>query len=101
MSSDTVLASLAVSETGFVFDPRSGATYTLTSTGLQILLALREGLSLEQIVGRLELRFDGVTNDAQHDVVEFVEHLRQHGLALGGFSLGGEAERWSGSRSRA
>jgi hypothetical protein len=37
------LSNLALSPTGFVFDPRTGATYTVNPTGRAVLEALRDG----------------------------------------------------------
>jgi PqqD family protein of HPr-rel-A system len=76
----SALKNLAISDTGFVFDPRSGATFTLNPTGLLVLLALREGATPETIVGKLGERFDGSLEGAKEDVVDFVKALRLHGL---------------------
>ena len=58
MSSATHLKDLALSDTGFVFDPYTGATFTTNATGLAILQALREGLGRSAIIERLRERFD-------------------------------------------
>ena len=81
------LENLAISETGFVFDPRSGATFTVNPTGLVVLHALREGLALEVTIERLRERFEAVAADAKDDVVDFVHVLRQQGLLPQDFKL--------------
>ena len=80
MSIHSSLKNLAISETGFVFDPHSGATFTVNPTGLAVLTGLRDGQSTNQIVESLKTAFDGATNESKDDVVEFVQLLRQHGL---------------------
>lgn len=80
MSIHSSLKNLAISETGFVFDPYSGTTFTVNPTGLAVLTGLRDGLSTNQIVESLKTNFDGATNESRDDVVEFVQLLRQHGL---------------------
>ena len=40
----TRLTELAISDTGFIFDPGSGATFNVNATGLIALAALREGV---------------------------------------------------------
>jgi PqqD family protein of HPr-rel-A system len=82
MSSHRVLQDLALSETGFVFDPRTGATFTVNPTGLAVLGALRDGLSIDDIVARLDDRFGGAPNagDARDQVADFIHVLRQQGL---------------------
>jgi PqqD family protein of HPr-rel-A system len=83
------LQNLAVSDSGFVFDPMSGATFTLNTSGLVILNALREGLSLDETVARVHERFEDVAADTKDDVLDFVQRLRQHGLLPSDFALGG------------
>ena len=81
MVDSTNLKSLAISDTGFVFDPRSGATFSVNPTGLTVLLALREGASIDAVLGKLERAFDGPSGGAREDVLDFVQALRLHGLA--------------------
>jgi PqqD family protein of HPr-rel-A system len=75
------LKQLAVNESGFVFDPFSGHTFTLNDTGLAVLAALKEGLEPEQIATRLAADFelDG-TEDVSRDVDDFLHRLRESGL---------------------
>jgi hypothetical protein len=81
------LQNLAISETGFVFDPRTGATFTLNPAGLAVLMALRDGLPLDGVVARVHERFDAVPAAARQDVVEFVHLLRQHSLLPSTFAF--------------
>jgi hypothetical protein len=41
------LQKLAVSDTGFVFDPQTGQSFTLNSTGLMSLNLLKKGTTVE------------------------------------------------------
>ncbi len=86
-STRAALQNLAISDSGFVFDPCSGATFTLNATGLAVLLALRDGLSLAAVVARLAERFEGLGGAAREDVLDFVQMLRQHGLVQAEFTL--------------
>jgi PqqD family protein of HPr-rel-A system len=74
------IKNLAISETGFVFDPRSGATFTVNPTGLLVLNALREGASPDSIAGALKARFEGAGDEVREDVGDFLHLLRQSGL---------------------
>ena len=80
MSSNDHLCELAISRSGFVFDPHTGATFTLNLTGLTIVDALKQGATLEQVVSRLRETYAEAPNSLQHDVSAFVAELRQHGL---------------------
>jgi PqqD family protein of HPr-rel-A system len=87
MSNVLQLKNLAISETGFVFDPRSGATFSLNSTGLAILNSLREGHDLPTIMARLEAAFDVVGETVAHDVRELVQALQRHGVLSAEYKL--------------
>ncbi len=81
------LHDLAVSDTGFVFDPHSGATFSVNTTGRVILDALKEDLDREEILARLDEQFDVREDDLERDLGEFVETLRRNELLPGDFSL--------------
>ena len=70
---------LAVSETGFVFDPRTGHSYSLNPTGIAVLAALRDGADLPAIAVRLREEFDGGFA-VEDDIEGFLELLRELGL---------------------
>ena len=80
------LMDLALSDTGFVFDPFTGATFTVNPTGLCVLQALKEGLGRHEIDARLKERFDVRAGDPSRDVDDFVHLLRQHGIVPGDFA---------------
>ena len=54
-----IKSNIAVSETGFVFDPTSGESYSINNVGQEILEQLKEGKSADEIsktmVGRYEI----------------------------------------------
>jgi len=74
------LRDLAVSESGFVFDPYTGHTFSLNQTGRVVLEALRGGASVDQIVADLREGFavDPGT-DLARDVREFLLLAREQG----------------------
>jgi Coenzyme PQQ synthesis protein D (PqqD) len=80
MSQAKRLGELAVSDTGFAFDPHTGSTFTVNPTGLAVLQAMKEGLSTEAAAERLRGRFDARGADVRRDVDDFMALLRQHGI---------------------
>jgi PqqD family protein of HPr-rel-A system len=78
--SQHALRELAISDSGFVFDPRTGATFTLNATGLAIVLALRDGVSIDAVAGRVRDRFVEVPSSIEDDVIDFVRALEHHGI---------------------
>ncbi|MCB9568542.1 MAG: HPr-rel-A system PqqD family peptide chaperone [Myxococcales bacterium] len=77
---DDRLRELAISDTGFVFDPYSGATFTVNPSGLVILEALRRRADRDAILDLLHERFDVHGEDLERDLDEFLHLLRHHGL---------------------
>lgn len=74
-----VLRRLALSDSGFVFDPLSGASYTVNGTGLALLRLLQQdelGSDVTQIVSRLRDDFDVEPATAEQDILEFAGVLR-------------------------
>lgn len=51
------LAQLAVSESGFLFDPRSGQSFTLNPTALEALKLCRSGTSFEAAIAQLQEQY--------------------------------------------
>lgn len=81
------LRELALSDTGFLFDPYTGATFTLNAAGLCVLQGLREGLDRAALCARLRERFDVGAAAPEDDLSDFVHLLIQHGLLPADFSL--------------
>jgi PqqD family protein of HPr-rel-A system len=80
MSNQPRIKDIAINDTGFVFDPFTGGTFTLNATGQVIVKALRDGLSFSEIVERLQSEFDGVTTKLDEDLQDFMRTLREFGL---------------------
>ncbi len=82
------LKDLAVSDSGFLFDPLSGATFTVNAPGRTILEGLKAGCGRDEIAGLLQQQFRlNDSADLQRDVDEFVHVLRQNDLLPGEFEL--------------
>ncbi|WP_457681619.1 PqqD family protein [Thermovibrio sp.] len=77
------LEKLAVNKEGFIFDPETGNSYTVNSTGLFIIEKLREGKSPEEIAQLLSQEFEVSTEEAMRDITDFIEKLRILGLLEG------------------
>lgn len=74
----SILNRLAVSESGFVFDPASGHNFTVNETGLVLLRLLQKEQRLDQILQTLRNEFDVDPREMERDVVEFVSALREN-----------------------
>lgn len=82
------LRDIAVSESGFIFDPYSGATFTVNATGSLILDGLKRGLGRDALLAELEEGFElASAADLDRDLEEFIQLLRHHGLLPRDFEL--------------
>lgn len=77
------LKDLAVSASGLVFDPATGAIFTANATGLVILGALRDGLDEPAIRDLLAGEFEVDAETAGRDLYDFLGQLQGCGLAHG------------------
>jgi len=75
------LRNLAISESGFLFDPVTGHTFNVNATGLAIVQAVKAGKSEEEVIDLLREEFEQEGGeDVARDVEEFLARLREHGL---------------------
>lgn len=81
------LRDLAVSESGFVFDPYSGASFNTNATGYFILQRLKEGLGREEVIAELHEAFDTDEADLDRDLDDFIFMLRENGVLPADFNL--------------
>ena len=71
---------LALSESGFLFDARTGSTFSLNRTGTYILRALIDGVDPNAVSLRMIDTFDIDPPTAERDVETFLFRLRELGL---------------------
>jgi hypothetical protein len=70
---------IAVSESGFVFDPTSGDSFSLNSIGLEIVGMLRHGKTDSEILAGLLDKYDidkGSLDKYYHDFVAMLQYYR-------------------------
>ena len=77
------ISELAVSESGFVFDPCTGATFSVNPTGLAVLTGLRNRSTVPQIVELIRESFESTPAEVPEHVADFLRTLRQMGIAAG------------------
>jgi hypothetical protein len=98
MYNSSRLKDLAISESGFIFDPMSGATFTVNPSGVAIIHALREGLPRADILARLRRDFTVEIADLESDLGEFVRLLVQQGVLPHDFTLEPSAQSPRGEK---
>ena len=71
---------IAVSESGFLFDPTGGESYSLNEQGLEILNLLKERKSNEEITEYMTETYDIAPDDFEKYYFDFIGMLRQFKL---------------------
>ena len=74
------LSNLAISDSGFVFNPLNGDSFTLNPTAQFILKNLKENKLKDEIVDLLEENFDVERSDAEIDFDYFLSQLSMYKL---------------------
>jgi hypothetical protein len=72
---------IAISETGFVFDPTTGDSYSLNPVGLEILQLLMQEKSYETITGIIISKYEVEPDVFERYLLDFVAILKQMNLA--------------------
>ncbi len=74
------LQRLAINDEGFIFDPETGNSFTVNKTGLFIIKLLKDEISEDEIIKKITDEFEISEEEAQRDLLDFMEHLRLLGL---------------------
>ncbi len=77
---DRNLIDIAVSDTGFVFDPTTGQTFRLNKSALFIVRTLQTGAKLNQVAEKLAEQFNVDKSSAKEDVKEFLSLMAKMGF---------------------
>jgi len=72
--------SIAISESGFVFDPMSGESFSVNEIGMEILTLLKQDKSPEQISDFFVNTYDVESADFEKYFYDFIGMLRQYQL---------------------
>lgn len=67
---------IAISETGFVFNPTTGDSFTLNETARKVIALLNEGKTIEQTAKVLKETFDVDDTTLERYLFDFVYDLR-------------------------
>jgi hypothetical protein len=72
-----ILKRLAVSDSGFVFDPVTGDSFTANGTALAILRLARTSSGSRDLAAALAAEFEVDVGEAERDLIEFAGVLRR------------------------
>lgn len=68
---------VALSESGFIFNPSTGDAFSTNSLGLKILDFLKQGKEKEEIMYLIMEQYDVGQEELESDLIDFFNQLRQ------------------------
>ncbi len=71
---------IAVSDSGFIFNPDTGESFTANPIGLEILDLLKEGLDFEAIRKQILEKYKSDKDTVEKDYHDFINMLNQFTL---------------------
>lgn len=77
----SILRNVAISESGFLFNPTTGDSFTLNDTAIHIVSLLKENKNKEEIISSIVDKFDVEKNTADKDYEDFVFSLKSYKLS--------------------
>jgi len=75
----TPLSEIMLNDRGFAFDPTTGESFQLSTTGLEIVRALRQTPDREAALRKLIEEFEVDENTARRDFDQFLASIEQIG----------------------
>lgn len=71
---------IAISESGFVFDPNSGDSYSMNPIGVEILTMMKEGKGQGDIFNFVLKKYEVDRDTFENNYLDFINMLRQFNL---------------------
>ncbi len=71
---------VAISDSGFIFNPDTGESYTANPLGLEIVELIRQGLDFESIRRHILERYRTDKDTVEKDYHDFLQMLDQYNL---------------------
>ncbi len=71
-----IVKRLALSESGFVFDPVSGQSFSVNETGLAMLRLAQVEDDMTKLLGKLAQQFDATAEEIKRDALDFADRLK-------------------------
>jgi len=72
------LATLAISDSGFIFDPCTGDTYNTNEIGLKIIQWIKKGKDFNELMDLLIAHYDVTEEELEADLLDFIQTLKYY-----------------------
>ena len=71
---------IATSDTGFIFNPGSGDSFSSNPIGSEILAFVKEDKSRQEVITLICAKYEVDRNQFEKDLEDFMAQLREHNL---------------------
>ena len=71
---------IAIGDTGFIFNPGTGDSYSVNPIGLEIIKLMKEDLKQEDIQKFLHSKYDIDESSLENNIFDFINMLKHHQL---------------------
>ena len=75
-----IRSNLAVSENGFVFDPKTGESFTVNEVGVEIINQLKETSSIDELIKNLEEKYEVDQYTLEKSITDFLNMMQEFNL---------------------
>jgi hypothetical protein len=72
------LKTLAISDSGFIFDPSSGDAYNTNETGIFIINLLKQGKDFNELMDNLIEEYEVSENELEADLLDYIQTLKNY-----------------------
>jgi len=80
MSKYLIPSNLAVSDSGFLFMPSTGETFTLNSLGREIFRMIQSGKDFDEVLEFISAEYDIDRSSSDKDLADFLGQLKNYNL---------------------
>jgi len=78
----TLNKNIALSDSGFIFNPTSGDSFSTNPIGLEIIKLLKDGKGKEEVIQLLAAEYDAPDSTLEKDFNDFVSVLQNYQLVV-------------------
>ncbi len=75
-----IRSNLAVSENGFVFDPKTGESFTVNKVGVEIINQLKKTSDLDKVMKNIESNYEVDHYTLEKSITDFVNMMQEFNL---------------------
>ncbi|MBF0450048.1 MAG: PqqD family protein [Candidatus Magnetomorum sp.] len=72
------LTTLAISDSGFIFDPSTGDTFNTNEIGVKIIQLLKQGKDFNELMDLMIEQYEVTEEELEADLLDFIQLLKNY-----------------------